>query len=69
MRYIYTKEEQAIMDKISPYLINNFDDKFCYKEGTPPELIKEWEASVREREKKINYLMTAPVTYGNKDEK
>lgn len=65
MRYVYSEEELEISRKIEPYLLG----KFSYKKGTPPELIKEWEASVREREKKINYLMTMPITYNNKTEK
>lgn len=69
MRYIYTEEEEVMMNKISPYLIDNFSDKFCYKKGTPPELIKEWEESVRKHRKKIHDFMTMPITYNNKAEK
>ena len=72
MRYIYTEEEEAIMNKIKPYLVYKFgppQGKFFYKKGTPPELIKEWEESVQIRRKKIHDFMTMPITYGNKAEK
>nr|DAS37359.1 MAG TPA: hypothetical protein [Caudoviricetes sp.] len=69
MRRVYTKEEAELYDKMAPYLINNFDDKFCYKEGTPPDLIKAWEAQIEKERKEYEILMTMPITYNNKTEK